>query len=182
MNGRLGRREWIDAGLKALGEHGVEAVRVERLAEALEVTKGSFYWHFKDRAALLEALLEAWRASATRAVIDEVEAKGGDAVARLRALSMIVPRLDSRLEWAVRVWAGKDERARAALGEIDRRRIDYLTSLFCELSFTREEAVARARLAYHALVGRLAMNERIARADRLAERLDIIIPMLVRRP
>ncbi len=71
--------------------------------------------------------------------------------------------------------------ARGALGEIDRRRLDYLTSLFAELSFTPEEAVARARLVYHALIGQFAMGERVVRAKRLAERLDIVIPMLVRK-
>lgn len=181
MSARLGKREWIDAGLTALSEHGLEAVRVERLAKALDVTKGSFYWHFKDRRALLEALLEAWRARATNAIIDEVEAKGGDAVARLRALSMIVSRIDGRLDRAIRVWAGQDEMARGALDEIDRRRLNYLTSLFAELPFTPQEAVARARLVYHALIGQFAMGERVAPAERLAERLDIVIPMLVRK-
>ncbi|MGO4871203.1 MAG: TetR/AcrR family transcriptional regulator [Roseiarcus sp.] len=181
MNTRLGKQQWIDAGLRALSEYGVEAVRVERLAATLHVTKGSFYWHFKDRRSLLEALLETWRTRATNAIIDEVEAKGGDAVAKLRALSTIVSRIDGRLDRAVRVWAGQDEMARGALGEIDRRRLDYLTSLFAELSFTPEEAVARARLVYHALIGQFAMGERVVRAKRLAERLDIVIPMLVRK-
>jgi AcrR family transcriptional regulator len=83
---RLGRQEWINAGLKALAEHGAEAVRIERLADTLRVTKGSFYWHFKDRGALLEALLEAWQARATNAIIDQVEARGGDARTRLETL------------------------------------------------------------------------------------------------
>ena len=55
MSMRLSRQEWIDAGLKAMARDGVDAVRIERLAAALKVTKGSFYWHFKDRDALLEA-------------------------------------------------------------------------------------------------------------------------------
>ncbi len=181
MSNRLGKREWIEAGLKALSEHGVEAVRVERLATALDVTKGSFYWHFENRGALLEALLEAWRTRATNAIIEEVEAKGGDAVAKLRALSTIVSRIDGRLDRAIRVWAAQDEMARAALDEIDRRRLGYLTSLFAELSFAPPEAAARARLVYHALIGQFAMGERLARAERLEERLDIVIPMLVRK-
>jgi AcrR family transcriptional regulator len=181
MSARLGKQEWIDAGLAALAGEGVEAVRVERLALELRVTKGSFYWHFKDRAALLEALLEAWRARATNAIVDEVEARGGDPVARLRTLSTIVSRIDGRLDRAVRVWAGRDPMARAALDAIDRRRLDYLTALFRDLSFAPREAVARARLVYHALIGQFAMGERLAPDERLAERLDIVIPMLVRK-
>jgi hypothetical protein len=71
--------------------------------------------------------------------------------------------------------------ARAALDEIDRRRLDYLASLFAELSFAPREAVARARLVYHALIGQFAMGERGGRAERLAEHLDVVIPMLVRK-
>ncbi len=54
------RDDWIEAAWAALGEGGVEAVRVERLARKLDVTKGSFYWHFKDRQDLIDALMDRW--------------------------------------------------------------------------------------------------------------------------
>jgi len=182
MRTQLGPEAWVEAGLEALRDHGIEGVRVERLAQALEVTKGSFYWHFKDRAALLEAMIEAWRRRATFAVIDEVEHVGGDAIHRLRQLSVIVGRIEGRLDLAVRAWASQDGNAKAALDEIDRRRLGYLASLFRELSFSPPEANARARLVYHALIGELTMGELVANEARLAERFEIIIPMLVRRP
>ena len=97
MSRRLGKQEWINAGLVALAAHGADAVRVERLAETLHVTKGSFYWHFKDRNELLQALLEAWQSRATRAIIDAVETRGGDARARLTTLFTIVAESDGRL-------------------------------------------------------------------------------------
>jgi AcrR family transcriptional regulator len=182
MRNSLGPEAWVEAGLAALRDHGIEGVRVERLAQALDVTKGSFYWHFKDRAALLDAMLEAWRKRATFAVIDEVESVGGDAVQRLRQLSAIVGRIEGRLDLAVRAWGGQDAAAKKALDEIDRQRLDYLASLFRELSFSPPEANARARLVYHALIGELTMGKLIADAERLAERFEIVIPMLVRRP
>jgi AcrR family transcriptional regulator len=181
MRTQLGPEAWIEAGLAALRDHGVDGVRIERLAQALEMTKGSFYWHFKDRAALLDAMLEAWRRRATFAVIDEVENAGGDAVQRLRQLSTIVGRIEGRLDLAVRAWAGQDAAVQAALDAIDRRRLDYLASLFGELSFSPAEAAARARLVYHALIGELTIGGRLADDERLAERFEIIIPMLVRR-
>ena len=57
---RLDASAWIEAALEALADGGVEAVRVEPLAKALDVTKGSFYWHFADRRALIDAMLTSW--------------------------------------------------------------------------------------------------------------------------
>ncbi len=178
---RLGRQEWIDAGLEALARDGIDAVRVERLAAALNVTKGSFYWHFKDRNALLEALLEAWRSRATIAIIDAVEAKGGDARAKLANLFRIVAVIDGRLDRAIRGWAAQDAAAASALQAVDRRRLDYLVILFTGVGFNSAEALGRARLVYHALIGQFAMGEAVAHGERLAECLDIVLPMLVER-
>lgn len=180
MSKKLGKQEWIDAGLRAIAEYGADAVRVERLAEALSVTKGSFYWHFKDRDALLAELIEAWKARATNDIIAQVEARGGDAGARLRALFTIVMQSDGRLDRAIRAWTAQDPMARIALEQVDRRRIGYLTTLFRGLSFSPAEAMARARLVYHALIGQLMMGAPSTQRERFAEWLDIILPMLAR--
>ncbi len=181
MSRRLGKQEWINAGLVALAAHGADAVRVERLAETLHVTKGSFYWHFKDRNELLQALLEAWQSRATRAIIDAVETRGGDARARLTTLFTIVAESDGRLERSMRGWAALDETARSALEAVDRRRLDYLAALFSGMGFRPGEALARARLVYHALIGQFMMGDGVAHEGRLAESLDIVLPMLVRK-
>ena len=143
MNQKLGKQEWIRAGLRALAEQGAEAVRVERLATALGVTKGSFYWHFKDRGELLAALIEVWREQATDAIIAQVEAIGGSAGQKMRSLFTIVVSGDGRLDQAIRVWAASDANARAALALVDQRRLDYLASLFEQLGFTSNESGAR---------------------------------------
>lgn len=177
---RLGQQEWIDAGLGALARDGIDAVRIERLAPVLNVTKGSFYWHFKDRNALLEALLEAWQSRATTAIIDAVEAKGGDARTKLANLFTIVSLIDGPLDRAIRSWAMQDGTATTALQEVDRRRLDYLVILFVDVGFSAAEALARARLLYHALIGQFMMGEPVAHGDRLTECLDIILPMLIK--
>jgi len=178
---RLGREEWIDAGLRAIARQGADAVRVERLAEALGVTKGSFYWHFKDRNALLAALLEAWKVRATKDIIAEVEAKGGDAATRLRTLFGIALHSDGRLDLAMRAWAAQDSLARGALEQVDRRRLAYLDSLFRALAFSPAEASARTRFVYHALIGQFTMGVPAAQRKRLADWLDILYPMLLRK-
>jgi AcrR family transcriptional regulator len=57
---QLGREDWIEAGLRLLCETGPAALRVEPTAKRLGVSKGSFYWHFRDRAAWRDALLAYW--------------------------------------------------------------------------------------------------------------------------
>lgn len=181
MNQKLGKQEWIRAGLRALAEQGADAVRVERLASVLGVTKGSFYWHFKDRGELLAALIETWRAQATDAIIAQVEAMGGSAGQKMRALFTIVVSADGRLEQAIRVWAASDGDARTALAQVDQRRLDYLASLFEQLGFTAEEGAARSRLVYHSLIGQYTMGTPMSQNERLNECLNIVYPMLVRR-
>lgn len=178
MSKRLGRDEWVVAGLRALAESGVEAVRVERLAEALGVTKGSFYWHFADRQALLTAVLEAWKARATADVIAQVEAKGSDARTRMHELMTIVFSSDGRLDRQVRAWAANDEAAGVALAEIDAKRTGYLEKLFAGLGFERAEARARARFAYHALIGQFALANG-GKGKQAAAELELVFEMLV---
>ena len=183
---KLGKLEWIDAGLRALAQTGVDAVRVERLAQTLKVTKGSFYWHFKDRNALLAALLDAWQAQATNAIIEQVEAQGGDARAKLWALFTIVAKADGRLDRAIRNWAAQegaaqDPTAQTALEQVDRRRLDYLRALFQGLGFSAAQAAARARLVYHALIGQFMMEAGTTRRERHEGDLEIVFEMLVRR-
>ena len=156
MAERKTRGDWIAAALKALGDQGVEAVRVEPLAAAMGVTKGSFYWHFLDRDALLAAMLEVWRDEA-RAAFDNSEA---DATGRLRFWLEWPQRYEASREIAVRDWSRRDARAATALAEIDALRVAAIETQFQELGFSSEEAGPRARLAYHALIGALALGAR----------------------
>src|SRR3954447_9238311 len=86
---RTPRSSWIEQGLRALGVGGPDAVRIESLAQTLGVTKGGFYWHFDDRPALLEEMLDTWERVVTDDVIARVETGRGDAQAKLRRLFAI---------------------------------------------------------------------------------------------
>src|SRR3954466_11713929 len=91
---RTPRSQWIEQGLRALGVGGPDAVRIEALAQALGVTKGGFYWHFDDRRALLEEMLDTWERVVSEDVITRVESLGGDARAKLRHLFGIAVSID----------------------------------------------------------------------------------------
>lgn len=151
---RLSRESWIDAALALLAKGGSEAVRVEPMARRLRVTKGSFYWHFRDRRELLAAALRRWEEVETLAVRDAVEAGGGTAVERLRRLFAIAfERRIMALEVALRSWAARDRGAREAVVRVDGLRLAYLRDLFMEAGLARAEAEARGFLAYATLFG-----------------------------
>lgn len=150
------RERWIEAGLRALGDGGVAAVRVEVLAKLLGVTKGSFYWHFSDRQALLEAMLDDWEATYVDNVIQRVESEGGDGRARLRDLfglaESAAPQL-LRVDLAIREWARNDPSVMNRLIRVDNRRMDYMRALFEDFSRDAAEAEARSLLSFCVWVG-----------------------------
>ncbi len=145
--------DWIQAAVAALGREGIKGVRVEALARRLGVTKGSFYWHFTDQRALLDAVLAHWAELGTRGIIEQVEAGGGSAADRLRRLWQVVSGPDLGPELALRDWARNDRRAAAAVAQVDSERVAYLRRLFRELGCARREAEARSLLLYSLLVG-----------------------------
>src|SRR5437764_10658816 len=103
---RTPRTSWVQEGLRALGVGGPDAVRIERLAQALGVSKGGFYWHFDGRDALLDEMLDAWERLMIDEVIDRVEAGGGDARTKLKRLSAMAGsrRELMSIELAIRNW------------------------------------------------------------------------------
>lgn len=165
----LTRQDWIDQGLRILAESGVSAVRVEPLAKQMGVTKGSFYWHFKNREELLTAIFQAWIALQTSGIIEQVEAKGGDAIAKLLYLFELAVEDDGRVENAIRAWATNDAKIAPALADVDQRRLDYTKDLFLQAGFEPFDAIVRARMAYYTLVGEFTIGTRSNQAERLAE-------------
>ncbi|MFF4415879.1 TetR/AcrR family transcriptional regulator [Streptosporangium sp. NPDC001559] len=147
-------RDWLDEGLAVLAEQGVPAVTIEVLCERLGLTKGSFYHHFRGMAAYRAALLEHFEARFTTEFIDIAES-GADAsaVARMeRLLDLVTGRGDTaNLEIAVRAWAHHDPLARAVQERVDRRRIDYLGTLWRRRGGDEPETMAR--LLYLIVVG-----------------------------
>ena len=173
---RTPRERWIEEGLRALAAGGPDAVRVEPLARTLGVTKGGFYWHFDDRRALLEEMLETWELTAIDAVIEEIDAAGGDARARLRQLFEIATAGPAVLDvdLAVRDWARRDKRVGRRLRRADDRRMDYMRAIFREFCPSEEEAEVRAFLAFSLWIG----NHFIAAGHEGRSRRDVLAASL----
>ena len=152
---RTPRTSWIQEGLRALGVGGPDAVRVEKLAQELGVTKGGFYWHFEDRPALLEEMLDAWERLVVDEVIERVDSGGGDARAKLRRLSGLAgtSRDLMKIELAVRDWARRDKAVAKRLRRVDNRRMEYMRSLFGAFCPDDDEVEARCLVFYSLWIG-----------------------------
>ena len=124
-------------------------MRIEPLAQALGVSKGGFYWHFKDRRALVEEMLDRWEQQSIEEVSEEIERRGGDARAKLRRLfSLAADRRDLLLiDLAVRDWARHEQWVADRLRKVDNRRMDYMRTLFGDFCPDEAEVEARCLLA-----------------------------------
>ncbi len=150
-NVRTPRTAWIDAGLRALATGGLDAVRVEALAASLEVSKGGFYWHFTDRQALLEEMLDSWEKAGTEDIIARVEDRLAEPSARLRQLFEERPSI--AIELAIRDWSRRDKDVAERVRRVDDRRMEYLRSLFGQVCQDENDIEARSMLAYALAIG-----------------------------
>jgi AcrR family transcriptional regulator len=157
MEDESGREMWIEAGLKEIGRSGVEGVRVEVLAAHLGITKGGFYRRFKDRRALLDALLTTWQRGRIAAIEKQTELAGERAGERLKSLIQLYSeRLNPEamaIELAIRQWARSDAAASAAVESVDAARLSNVAQLYRRLGRSAEEARARAVLFYAFIFG-----------------------------
>ncbi|HEU4736982.1 MAG TPA: TetR/AcrR family transcriptional regulator [Solirubrobacterales bacterium] len=152
-NARTPRKAWIEAAQQALGAGGPEAVRVEALAASLGVSKGGFYWHFKDRQALLDELLDSWEKAVVGDVIANLESTPAEPRAKLQQLFELAPRVDFAVELALRDWARRDTGVAKRLRRIDNRRMAYLRSLFGQFCADEKDVEARSMLAFSLFIG-----------------------------
>jgi len=144
---------WTAAATEVLVDHGIDSVRVDVLARTLKVTRGSFYWHFRDREDLLRAVLQAWRTHATEQLTRRLETAHDDPREQIRDLISLPFRgraalRAARIELAIRAWARRDALARAFVDEADAARIGYIAQVFSSLGFPVVEARSRAFLLY----------------------------------
>ena len=147
---RLSRTDWITEALRSIAEGGLAAVAIEPIAARLGTTKGSGYWHFRNREDLIAATLAHWEQEPTETVIAQVDKASN----KLREFLLIT--LNNHGPFAVELSlhsSAEHPLVAATLRRVTRRRIDWLTSLFAELDFPPAQAAERALLTYTTYLG-----------------------------
>lgn len=155
---RLSAENWALAALDVIAEQGLAAVAVEPIARRLGVTKGSFYWHFPSREALLVAALERWEKTEQETVFGQMEAVSDPRV-RLRELFQLVAHAPkTHIIYSELLKALDHPVVKPVLGRVSLRRMEYLAASFRQAGLPRQDAQNRARLAYAAYVGFLQLS------------------------
>jgi AcrR family transcriptional regulator len=151
-------------------ESGVESVKVMSLATELNMSRTSFYWHFSDRNALLDALIERWKTHNTGNLIAQTELYAETITEAVLNLfdCWIDPQLfDARMDFAIRNWAHHSSKLKQILELTDAERIDAIRAMFSRFEFSREQADVRAHTVYYTQVGYISMMVDESKAERL---------------
>jgi AcrR family transcriptional regulator len=155
--------DWVRAGLAQLAREGIESVRVEVLARELSVSKGSFYWHFRDRDELLMRMLGHWEGLESEWLSGEesdASEKPPAAARWARFVERTVAPERISEEIAVRAWARKDERVAARVVGVERRKVRVIAGVLTDIGFSREAAESWSELVALVCLGWLDRTAR----------------------
>ncbi|GAA3224844.1 TetR/AcrR family transcriptional regulator [Actinocorallia longicatena] len=149
---KVARRDWIEIAYQELAAAGEHGLTITALAARLGVTKGSFYWHFKDRPEFLRALLDRWAHERTDEVLALALGSTTDPRERLRRIQALGHEI-APVDRAMRLWAQHDPDAAAAVRLADRALLGHVAACLRELGFAPDEAADRALLLLRTWVG-----------------------------
>ena len=159
---QLDRENWIESAIDVLARDGVGGLRIEVLAKRCGVTKGSFYWHFKDRQDLLTAMLEYWKEGRIRDIEKTTSVTPGGEREQLHFAIEVYGASRNRkgmaIELAVRDWARHDPQAATFVEAVDLYRLECTRKLFVAAGLTDAEAKSRSLLPYACVFGLSLMH------------------------
>jgi len=151
---RLSREDWITAALAAIADGGLAAVGVEPIAARLGATKGSFYWHFENRDALLEAAIRRWEKETTTDVIAEITAAHDAPASQFRRLVVsVIERAEQDRVGPALLASAAHPAVAPALERVTDARLNLIATVLRGLGFPPAEARRRALLSYSAYLG-----------------------------
>lgn len=165
---RLSKDEWLARALEATAKRGVTKLRIDALVASLGVTKGSFYWHFRDREDFVKSLAQYWARTSTDVVVEELSRAERDPRVQMRRLMELVVREDlSRYDLAMRTLATQEPGVAAVVRRVDRTRMATVRSLFAEMGYRGRELETRTRI----FVGYMSLEHGIYPRESKKERL-----------
>lgn len=176
---------WLDAALEVLTEAGVDAVRVMPLAQRLGLARTGFYWHFKDREALLDAMIRRWEDRNTGPLVTRCEAYAdslGEAMFNLFDCWLDRDLFDAPLDLAIRNWARTDPALQARLDRADARRQAAVAAMFARFGCPAAEAEVRAMTVIYTQIGYFSMRVTEDRQTRLARMPAYVAVFTGRQP
>jgi AcrR family transcriptional regulator len=178
--------DWIRAATELLIHRSIDAVRVDVIAKIMDVTRGSFYWHFKDREDLLNRVLLSWQEAQTEQIIARYRKQGVHAEDLIRELVELpfhgrAAAKGASVELAIRAWARRDDMARRIVDAVDAKRLVYLEECFAELGFSADDAKSRAFLLYCYMQSESLFRNQGSAKDKQQRQVFVAEVLLARR-
>ncbi|MCT7373978.1 TetR/AcrR family transcriptional regulator [Chelativorans salis] len=170
---------WLGAAYESLLESGIDAVKIMPLAKKLNLSRTSFYWFFKDREELLDALVARWREKNTGNLIERTEAYAetiAEAMLNVFDCWLDSELFDSKFEFAIRSWALQSSGILAEVQKADQQRLDALARMFIRFGQDESRADVRARTIYLVQIGYISMQTKedlSVRMKRIPEYVEI---------
>jgi AcrR family transcriptional regulator len=158
MRDRLTKSDWIEHGLRTLANGGANALKVGPMATKLKVSRGSFYWHFRDIADFRSQVLQSWQERMTDQVIRDLEAAKAepDRLKHLMRRAFVTKR---SLDRAIRSWAAEDKDVATIVASVDARRVAYIAKLLVAAGVESRRALPRAAFMYWAYLGQVIVMD-----------------------
>jgi len=179
MQPTAGRSQWLDAAYEILLEAGVEAIKVMTLAQGLNVSRTGFYWHFKDKADLLNALVIRWQEKNTGHLVAQANLFAGslcEAMLNVMDCWHDGNLFDSQLDQAIRYWARTDPQLQGQLDIADEQRYEAIKAMFTRHGLGADQAEVRAMTVLYTQVGYIAMAVKepsVVRLSRIAQYCEV---------
>jgi len=171
------RRAWVSAGMEMLRSAGVQSLSIEALAKKQNISKGSFYWHFKDREDFLESILDEWQQrQGDWSTNGDSNQSPVERWARL--LETFAEPGYASLELAISTWARQDQNVARRVADADRKRVHYLADIFREIGFSHDQSEEWANAAFCFYLGwldRAGRDTQIQNGPTLAELLSRLV-------
>lgn len=168
---------WLEAAYNLLTSNGVEAVKVMALAKQLDLTRTGFYWHFKDRDALLEAIVQRWEKKNTGNLIGQTQAYAEticEAMFNVFDCWLDEELFDARLDLAIRNWARNDQNLQVRLDKADKMRSTAIAAMFERFGFSPAQARARSMTIMYTQIGYISMQMSEDWSGRVARMPDYV--------
>lgn len=168
---------WLNAAYEVLCDSGVEAVKIMPLAKQLDLTRTGFYWHFKDRDELLEAMVARWEAKNTGNLVAQTQAYAEticEAMFNLFDCWIDETLFDARLDLAIRNWARNDAALQERLDLADQTRTKAISAMFARFGYSAQQAEVRSRTVIYTQIGYIAMQVSEPKEIRIAHMPDYV--------
>ena len=163
----LTREQWLEKALDVLSAAGGAKLRIDKLVDQLGVTKGSFYWHFKNREDFVHQVIDYWHENYTLVVSDSLDQGGGSAEEKLRQLlDMVFVKRLTKYDLAIRSWAIGEKKLQPLVNRSDKHRLKYLRMLFSGIGFDKDGADIRARVLLGEASWEAALFEKMTKSQR----------------